>query len=322
MGTWNEPDAAFFWSGSFAQLARLTEDANCIITGRGVVHQNGNGAATACIAAPIDSTAQIVMSSGHADSATALKYAQNQLYCNNTSGIPAYQLPCPNPANATAAAIDVVNFHMKPGNATGNNCPAPTPCIMESAFSIYVANARGILQAAELSKPLWDGEVSYAEAGFVAPYNDPDMAASLMPRLYLTMWSLGISGSAFYSWDALELEPAAVQTAFQQTYNWMAGAVLTSPCSATGTVWSCGISKSGNSYLIMWDTSKSCSGGSCTTGNQTVASQWAHHQDMTSASSPSGISGNTRCGGNQACGSVAVNGCVGAARKIITTQQN
>ena len=43
---WNEPDTQTFWAGSLAQLARLTEDANCIITGRGVIHQSGNGIAT------------------------------------------------------------------------------------------------------------------------------------------------------------------------------------------------------------------------------------------------------------------------------------
>ena len=290
---WNEPDDSAFFHGSIAQLARLTEDVNCIITGRGVIHQSGNGTATACTATPIDPAAKIIMPAAHATSSALLTYGQNELYCNNTAGIPAYELPCPNPANAIAAAVDVVNYHMKPGNTTGNNCPIPTVCTPETAMAMYMNSVHATLQPAELAKPLWDGELSYADAGFVAPYDDPDMAASLMPRLYLTMWSLGISGSAFYSWDVLEGEPAAVQTSYEQAYNWLAGSVLTSPCSATGTVWSCEINKSGTAYLIMWDTSKSCSAGSCTTGNQTVASQWVHQQDMTSASSPSGISGNS-----------------------------
>src|SRR5580658_912687 len=50
---WNEPDTAAFWSGSIAQLARLTEDANCIITGRGLIHQSGNGTGTPCTATAI-----------------------------------------------------------------------------------------------------------------------------------------------------------------------------------------------------------------------------------------------------------------------------
>jgi hypothetical protein len=290
---WNEPDAGVYWSGSFAQLARLTEDANCIITGRGVIHSNGDGSAVACAATAIDPGARIVMSSGHATSAAVLTYAQNQLYCNNTAGIPSYELPCPNPANAIATAVDILNYHLKPGNSTGNNCPAPTACTPETAMAVYMSGIRGTLQAAELAKPIWDGEMSYSIAGFTTPYSDTDMAASFMPRMYLTMWSLGISGSAFYSWDSLKAEPAAVQTSYQQAYNWLAGATLTSPCAASGTVYQCGIAKNGVPYGIIWDSSQSCSGGSCTTGNQSVSSQWGHYQDMTTGSTPAAIAGSS-----------------------------
>ena len=287
---WNEPDNQPFWSGSFAQLARLTEDANCIITGRGVIHESGNGTATPCTAKAIDATAKIVMSSGHAKAGGALTYAQNQLYCNASPK--GSQLPCPIPANAIAAAVDIINFHMKPGNETGNNCPAPTPCTPESAMQMYISNIHGILQPAELAKPLWDGEASYAMNGFTDAYTDPDMAASFMARFYLVNWSLNISGMAWYDWNELVAQPAAVQTAYQQTYNWLAPSSLSTACAATGTVWSCGITQSGKQYLIMWDTSRSCTNGSCTTGNQTVTSQWTKYQDMTTASSTITISGH------------------------------
>ncbi len=287
---WNEPDATFYWSGSFAQLARLTEDANCIITGRGVIHESGNGTATACTATAIDPAAQIVMASGHADSSSNLTYAQNQLYCNASPT--GYQLPCPNPPNAIAAAVDIVNFHMKPGNATGDHCPVPVPCTPETAMQTYVANARGVLQPAELAKPLWDGEGAYAEAGFTGAYTDTDMAASFMPRFYLMNWSLNISGMAWYDWSYLTTQPAAVQTAYQQTYNWLANSSLTTPCEAVGNIYSCSINKSGTQYLVMWDSSQSCANGSCTTSNQTVGAQWSQYQDMTTADAPISISGS------------------------------
>jgi hypothetical protein len=286
---WNEPDNQPFWSGSFAQLARLTEDANCIITGRGAIHESGNGTATPCTATAIDPSAKIVMSSGHAKTG-ALTYAQNQLYCNASPT--GYQLPCPNPPNAIATAVDIINFHMKPGNETGNNCPAPAPCTPESAMQWYVSNVHGILQPAELAKPLWDGEAAYGEYGFSNAYTDPDMAASFMARFYLVNWSLNISGMAWYDWNELVAQPASVQTAYQQTYNWLSNSSLSTPCQASGTVWSCGITQSGKQYLIMWDTAQSCANGSCTTGNQTVASQWTEYQDMTTASNPIAISGH------------------------------
>lgn len=300
---WNEPDSTGFWMGTFAQLARLTEDARCIILGsqggQNVIHQNGNGTATPCTATAIDATAQIVMSSGHANTPSVLTFAQNQLYCNNTSGSPSYQLPCPIPANATAAAVDVINYHMKPGNSAGNYCPAPTPCTPETAMAMYMASVRDYLQPAELAKPFWDGEMSYATTGFTNAYTDSDMQASFMPRMYLTMWSLGVSGSAFYTWDYLKNDTSAeVLTAYQQTYNWLAGSVLTSPCTASGTVYQCTISSTASSaagvvYGIIWDTSQSCSAGVCTTANQTVAAQWKYYQDMTTASTPAAISGNS-----------------------------
>jgi hypothetical protein len=114
-----------------------------------------------------------------------------------------------------------------------------------------------------------------------------------MPRLYLVDWSLGISGMAWYTWDELSAESSEVQTSYQQTYNWLSESSLTSSCAAAGTVWSCGISQSGKSYLVMWDTSQSCSGGICTTGSQTVGAQWGHYQDMTTASIPLAIAGHS-----------------------------
>jgi hypothetical protein len=287
---WNEPDTKVFFAGSIAQLARLTEDANCIITGRGVIHENGNGTATPCTATPIDPTAQIVMASAHAKT-VALVYGQNELYCNNTSGIPSYELPCPNPPNAIATAVDIVNFHMKPGNESGDTCPAPTPCTPESATEMYLSNIHGILQPAELAKPLWNGEAQYSSFGFTNAYADVDMAASFMPRFYLLNWSLGVDGIAWYMSSSSVAEPAEAETSYQQTYNWLVSASLVTPCAANGSVWSCEILNSGTLYLIMWDASQSCANGSCTTATQTVASQWTEYQDMTTASTAIPISG-------------------------------
>jgi len=104
---WNEPDTQAFFGGSIAQLARLTEDANCIITGRGLIHQSGDGTATPCTAKAIDPTAKIVMAAAHGKG-VAITYGQNELYCSASPT--GYRLPCPNPPNAIAAAVDIINF--------------------------------------------------------------------------------------------------------------------------------------------------------------------------------------------------------------------
>jgi hypothetical protein len=289
---WNEPDTKAFWAGSIAQLARMTEDANCIITGRGVIHPNGDGSSAPCTATAIDATAQIVMASAHAKT-EALQYGQNELYCNNTSGIPSYELPCPNPANIVASTVDIINFHMKPGNESGNNCPAPTLCTLESAMQWYVSNIHGILAPTELAKPLWDGESQFSSTGFTGAYTDVNMAASVPARFYLMAQSLGIVGDAWYYANSIS-QPTSVGVAYQQLYNWIAGAQLIAPCSANGTVWSCQIFNGGIPYLVMWDTAQSCAGtpSVCTTGNQTVANQWTQSQDMTAASTAAAIVGH------------------------------
>jgi hypothetical protein len=273
---WNEPDTKVFFAGTIAQLARMTEDASCIITGRGVIHDKGDGTATSCAATPIDATAQIVMASAHAKG-VALDYGRNELYCSGTPGPMPYQLPCPNPPDAIAAAVDVINFHMKPGNETG------TP---EAAMTTYVANIASILKPAEAAKPLWDGEAQYSTTGFAGAYTDADMAASFMPRFYMMSWSLGISGDAWYEEKD---EPADVDTAYQQTYTWLVGASLTTPCAATGTVWSCTIDKAGATYQIVWDAAQSCASGTCTTAAYAVADDWSTYQDMTTAAAPVAI---------------------------------
>ena len=158
-------------------------------------------------------------------------------------------------------------------------------------MQMYISNIHGLLQTAELAKPLWDGEASYSISGFTGAYTDADMASSFMPRFYLVDWSLGISGIAWYDWTSLTTEPVAVQTSYQQTYNWLSGSTLTTPCAPTGNIWSCTITKSGAQYQIMWDASQSCTNGSCSTANQTVGSQWSTYQDMTTASTPISISG-------------------------------
>jgi hypothetical protein len=111
-----------------------------------------------------------------------------------------------------------------------------------------------------------------------------------MPRFYLINWTLNISGMAWYTASS-QAEPVEAQTSYQQTYNWLAGASLTTPCAATGTLWSCGITISGKPYLILWDTSQTCANGSCSTANQAVATEWTQYQDMTTASTPNTISG-------------------------------
>ncbi len=166
-------------------------------------------------------------------------------------------------------------------------CTTPVPCPL------------GIDVASTLSGHYPVNSHYYVYAVYISGTGTPEAApvtggtcTSFMPRFYLESWTLGLQGIAWY-YASSQAEPVSAETSYQQVYNWLQGTTLTAPCAASGTVWSCQISQNGTPYLVMWDTSQSCSGGFCTTGNQAVASQWTKYQDMTTSSAPLAISGHS-----------------------------
>jgi hypothetical protein len=98
----------------------------------------------------------------------------------------------------------------------------------------------------------------------------------------LLSWSLGVSSLSWYCWDlsnTLVGKPPA--KAWQQTHDWMVGATMTTACASSGSVWSCGMTQSnGTAALALWDTSKTCSNGACTTSAHAVPTQFGHYQDL------------------------------------------
>jgi hypothetical protein len=63
----------------------------------------------------------------------------------------------------------------------------------------------------------------------------------------------------------------------------MIGAAMSSNCSATGTVWTCGLIRTGGyEALAVWDTAQSCNNGTCTTSNFTVPNSvnYVHYRDL------------------------------------------
>jgi hypothetical protein len=209
----------------------------------------------------------IVMPTRHSQSAGAVTQVMNFLYCTASS-----TQPCT--AGAGAAAVDIINYHMKPGNVLGMS--------VEDAIAYTYTNGRSVLQAAELAKPFWNGEAGYSGAGWKNAYSDPDMQASFVPRFFLLSWSLGVSAIAWYSWDISNtLAGTQAAQAWQETYSWMVGATLESPCSASGTVWSCDLQRAdGTSARAIWDAAQSCSGGGCSTSSVAAPSGFAHYQDL------------------------------------------
>jgi hypothetical protein len=128
---WNEVDRGDIvandkdnpsYQGTYAQLVRMAEDARCTITGKGTVHPNGwagrtkgvpNSNGVPCASKAIDSTALIVMPSSHTREASEIAVSQNFLYCNVTGQYAAKSGAYCNTGTAGAAAIDILNEHIK-----------------------------------------------------------------------------------------------------------------------------------------------------------------------------------------------------------------
>ena len=277
--TWNEVFrntvvTTFPWKiislrATYAQMVRMSEDLRCIVTGTGSV--NGNP----CTAPPIDATAKILSPSGYGSPCCGLENTfQNFLYCNGTGK----NAPLPGSYCTTgsrgSAVVDIINSHFYTGIFQPEN------------LAKNVKDYKALLSPTDLAKPLWSDEDGWGQDSVVP---DPDTQASWVARYYLIGWSSGISQMYWYAYDSNEfgtlwtlgggLNKAGV--AYGQTYNWIADSALTTPCSARGTVWTCGLTlANGNAAEAIWDTSQTCAEGNCTTSNQSVSSAWTNYQDL------------------------------------------
>jgi hypothetical protein len=119
--------------------------------------------------------------------------------------------------------------------------------------------------------PIWDTEASWGdvtEAGW--NITNPSQQAAWVARSYLLHWSNGVSVFDWYSWNGYPWgalfyatpPPSGLTSginkagvAYRQVYNWMVGATMSTPCSVSGTVWTCGLTKPGSSQsLAVWNT--------------------------------------------------------------------
>jgi hypothetical protein len=207
--------------------------------------------------------------------------------------------PSPNPGNGNGASgwmdgylkagggqyADIITFHGYCG-------------IVPEAVIPIVTGMTGVMaKYGQSNKPLWDTEASW---GAKADFPDLEQRAAFVARMYLLQWPLGVSHFYWFGWDYLNsgtlweatkahgcttagsggfLCPSGV--AYGQVAAWLIGATATAACSAKGSVWTCGLTRSGGYQAqIVWDASKSCSNGRCTTSNYQVASKYTKMVDL------------------------------------------
>ena len=183
--------------------------------------------------------------------------------------------------DAGSKAIDAVNFHLKPR--------ASPEDILDLA-----AKARSVLGPNELRKPLINGESAYGEPPPKSPggadfvWNDPDMQASYVSRYLLLQWSGGFAMSNWYAWDnrgsALWKTDKGLQNgaaAYERTMQWMLGTAMKTPCSQSGSLWSCELTDSkGIGSLVVWDAAQSCRGGHCSFSDREFAPSYRRYETL------------------------------------------
>ncbi|MGC1373969.1 MAG: glycosyl hydrolase [Candidatus Sulfotelmatobacter sp.] len=182
---------------------------------------------------------------------------------------------------------DVIAFHGY------SRALPPTPIQTEPEL---VSNlAQSIVSAASSngvgSYPVWDTEVGFNNDTDPGDITDPDQQAAYVAVVYLLQWSDGISRMYWYSYgngatgtltDGSILNEAG--TAYGVVEQWMVGSTLTSPCSASGTVWTCAFKNAkGTQVLAVWDAGQSCTGGTCTTSNYSPSATYTQYVDLTGA---------------------------------------
>ncbi len=323
----NNPNCSY--NGSYAQLLRLNEDMRCVLIGTGTIHnfpmKDNSTTCTAASHSPYNWTIGVLNNktgvkflspSSHAQGttggiATSTGVVQNFLYCNST----APQLPplqnCnwagsgTTNANWGSDSVDIINFHMKPGNESGTCCTWTDPEIeMQNEYN----STKNILSSTinnDTTKPFWNGESGYSGAspcGWTPNGGDTDLIsepveqAAFTARYMLMQWSIGIQASAWYQYDLSNFLVGSCSSgrytnngvttdAYTATNNvaaWMIGSTM-SPISGTGagcqivggtshpTLWGCQLKQGTWTGQVYWDSNQtlySCTGStdaSCST---------------------------------------------------------
>jgi hypothetical protein len=254
---WNEPFNSPNWVGTTQQMVRMAGDATAIIKS-------------------IDPSAVVIVPSVCIEGLQG----RNWLDAYLAAGGKTY--------------ADAVAFHgyvQKPG----------TPLLAENILA-YISKTQAILAKYGLqNKPLWDTELSWGKSAVSSPaFTDPDMRMGFLARMHLLHRSAGVARLFWYQWNSPSdlgtlwvpnptnpLAPGTVLKpgiAYGQIEQWMAGANMTSACSANGTVWSCNFTRP-NGYVAraVWDTAQSCANGTCTTSSYPVGTQFVQYRTLSGA---------------------------------------
>ena len=266
---WNEWNASVFWVGTTEQLVRMEQDARCIVEGPPAgMRCNANSLFPS--GTKLDASAKIVSPSpvGAHPRLTAVADSLTSYFQTQVDG------------HAGGSFSDVIGFHGYVGTGSATNGIA-VPCPTPEDVNTVIANMNNnpTVSAGMAGKPLFNTEGGWSKAddeGFI----DEDRQAAFLPRYLLLQESANVGRVYWYAWDSKKLASlyndvtkttTKAATAYAEVNKWSVGATLSAPCTAVGTVWTCGF-KRANGYLglAVWDAGKDCTSSSCPTSSFTI----------------------------------------------------
>lgn len=244
---WNEPQNTFYWNGTIAQMVRMAGDARAIIKG-------------------IDPNAEL-LSPGTGVRFKALKWTANYL------------------AAGGGQYADIIAAH---GYVQGS-CPNNPPDV--TSIPSRVSGFETMLKSfGQNQKPLWITEFSWGDQ-VPTCFTNANLQAAFVAQSHLLYYGAGARRLYWYSWDngargtlwtpqgqGGVVLPAGA--AFGQVSRWLTGATFTQGCSASGSIWTCELSRPGGYQgLVVWNSSKTCT-TVCATSPYTFPPQYIKYRDL------------------------------------------
>jgi hypothetical protein len=274
---WNEADPnSTYWTGTAAQLEALAAAAYPIIK------QDSNSfVLSPSMAGNVYSTGPYATMSFLTDYLTAggSQYADIAAFHGFIADMTLVPYPLPT----------------QPCSATDNTCGG--------SITAQVTAYRQVMdQNGMTGKPLFNTEGGFEGAdipdmdtktAWLGQYYALQAAMYNSAQVQLVSWFLwGGNSQLAGSLETDSHQPSEVGIAYDQMFNWLVGRSFNAPCASAGTIWTCNLSGS-NGYQaeIIWDSSQTCSSGTCTTSNQTVSGSYVDYRDL--AGNSTGIANQT-----------------------------
>jgi hypothetical protein len=285
---WNEPNLDGFWSGTYAQSARMCSDMVTIVKDQ---------CADCLTLSPDISAAASGDTKENGESRDYNEWTRNFLIAykkyGNLPDVGAFH-----PYAARTHGIVPVPF---PDTFADSGCPGgghnpPCPDTLVGKISAL----RSVFdQGGMAGKPLWATEGGWGTNGELL---DPDAEAAYVARWLILQASAGVQRAYWYMWEyagdprgwgglwSQEQGISKAGIAYGQVYNWLVGATFTKPCATERTVWTCDLSRPGGYQgRIVWDAAHSFDMGA--TSTYSAPTRFSQFQDLSGRKSV--ISGGT-----------------------------